>query len=388
MLGTIALRTGTRIEDLRRWNGLEGDRILVGQELVVAPEGAASASAARTEPATDAARPAEAAPPETPAQASAPRAEPPAPATPPPAPDPMLPQVVVERGDTLSHVARRAGVTLAALLAVNPGLAPDRVRAGQRVAIPETRRRVEHEVRRGERLADLAERYEVTTLELRRWNPELRRGLRAGATLVVFTDVPESRSESVGAANGGQLVHGERLPPHRGYEIRDAARAFGTVETVRWIVEAFDAVRAAHPDAPRVRIHDISRSDGGPLAHHRSHQSGRDADISYFYRRCGDVCRMRRINEGLLDVERQWSLFEHWLRRGVAQAIFVDYDLQAPLYEYARSRGATAQELHRWFQYPRGRTYPLGVIRHFPKHRDHLHVRFVCPESDAACVGR
>jgi LysM repeat protein len=374
VLSTIAQRFGLTVDELRRWNGLEGDRILVGQELLLhAPEPSASSSAPEQAAPEQAATPAE---PERPAPSQ-------------PAPPPAGSTITLERGQTLSGVAQRLGVPMQSILAMNPGLDPDRVRAGARIAVPERRRRVEHEVRRGEILGRLAQRYEVSVREILRWNPSLRRrSLRAGETLIVFTDVPESRSESVGATNHGQLLHGEALPPNPGYVIRDGRRAFGTVETVRWIVEAFDALRDVYPDAPRLRVHDISDEDGGHLVHHRSHQSGRDADISYFYRRCGEVCRMGRINPSLLDVERQWALVEHWLRAGVIEAIFMDYALQAPLYERARELGATPQELHRWFQYPRGPSYPLGLIRHFPKHDDHFHVRFVCPETDAECRGR
>jgi LysM repeat protein len=365
VLSMIAHRFGITVEELRSWNGLDGDRIVVGQELVIQPPAASSGEAEAPVPAA-----------------------PEAPATP-PAPAPTGPTITVEPGQTLSGIAHRLGVPLASILAANPDLDPDRIRAGARIVVPESRRRVEHVVRRGEILGRLASRYEVSIRELQRWNPGLRRRhLRAGQVLVVFTDVPESRSVSVGATNSGQLLHGEPLPPHPGYVIRDSRRAYGTVETVRWLVEGFDALREAFPDAPKLRVHDISDRNGGRLIHHRSHQSGRDADVSYFFRRCGSVCRMGRINPGLLDVERQWALFAHWLREGVVEAIFMDYDLQAPLYEYAREQGATPRELHRWFQYPRGPSYPLGLIRHFPKHDDHFHVRFVCPETDAECRGR
>ncbi len=377
VLSSIAQRFGVTVEQLRTWNGLEGDRIRVGQALVLHAPEASNAEAALAAPEAAVQAPAPA-----PTSAAAPS---PAPAAPPPS----GPTITVASGQTLSGIAQRLGVSLESILAANPSLDPDRIRAGARIVVPESRRRVAHEVRRGEILGRIAARYEVTVREILRWNPSLRRrALRAGETVVVFTDVPESRSESVGAANDGQLLHGEPLPPHPGYVIRDRRRAFGTVETVRWLVAGFDALRAACPDAPKLRVHDLSDADGGHLVHHRSHQSGRDADMSYFFRRCGEVCRMGRIHPGLLDVERQWTLVEHWLRAGVVEAIFMDYELQAPLYEHARALGATPQELHRWFQYPRGPSYPLGLIRHFPKHDDHFHVRFVCPESDAGCRGR
>ena len=49
------------------------------------------------------------------------------------------------------------------------------------------------------------------------------------------------------------------------------------------------------------------------------------------------------------------------------------------------SERASEEELMRWFQYPRGRGNPWGVIRHYPKHGDHMHVRFACHPSDPAC---
>jgi LysM repeat protein len=339
-LGVIAARFGVSVSELREWNALDGDLIRIGQELVISGE----------------ARPAS-------------------------------PEHVVAEGETLSGIAVRFGVTVEDLLSWNEGLEPDSVRVGQRLVVGVSRHRIEHEVRAGESLSRVAERYGVPVRDLRTWNPRLRERILVGQKLVVFSDKPESRSASVGLPHGGSLVEGEQLPRHAGYFIRDRSRAFATRETCDAIIEAFDAVRERDPDAPKLRIHDLSYRAGGPISDHRSHQSGRDADITYYLRRgcTEDGCPMRRIGPEDLDVERTWALLHHWLERDQAQAVFIDYALQAPLYRYARSRGATREELHRWFQYPRGTGYPLGVIRHFPLHRDHMHVRFNCPEGDEDC---
>ena len=57
VLGTIARRFGVRIEALRRWNGLDGDLIRVGQTLVirggVQPLTAPAQRASSTEPDTN-----------------------------------------------------------------------------------------------------------------------------------------------------------------------------------------------------------------------------------------------------------------------------------------------------------------------------------------------
>ncbi|MEM9074037.1 MAG: penicillin-insensitive murein endopeptidase [Myxococcota bacterium] len=346
-LSVLAERFDVTVDQLREWNDLEGDTIQIGQELVVAP-----APRRRREAGPG-------------------------------------PRYRIAPGDTLSHIANRQGTTVEALLRLNPGLRPDRIRTGQeiRVAEPDGRNRIEYVIRRGDNLSRIAERHRVELRDILRWNRRLRRDrIRAGQRLVLWTAIPESVSESIGAPNRGRLERGERLPSHPGYWIRNRDRAFGTLETTLWIQDAFDALRARHPGAPKVRVHDISLRRGGPMTGHRSHQSGRDVDLSYFQRRCGgQPCPMRRLQPEQLDAERQWTLFEHWLKNDRVDAIFMDYSLQRPLFEAARRAGYSRAQLSRWIQYPRGPGFPLGIVRHFRSHRDHAHVRFTCPETDESC---
>lgn len=294
---------------------------------------------------------------------------------------------VVREGDTLSAVAARHGLSLDALLAHNEGVDPDRIRPGQVLRIVNGLRRVAHRVERGESLSSIAAHYETGVDDLLRWNEGLsRHRVHAGRELVVYTRVPESRSLSVGAPARGRLVHGRQLPTrHPAFFVRTPSRAFGTDETVRWIVEAFEAVHAADPEAPRVEIRDLSYREGGPINRHHSHESGRDADAAYFQQSCGELCRFRRIGPDQIDAARQWALFSHWIERGVVEMIFVDHALAARIYEAAKDAGASRADLRRWFQYPRDIDQRYGIIRHHPRHADHFHVRFVCPESDPDC---
>jgi membrane-bound lytic murein transglycosylase D len=110
---------------------------------------------------------------------------------------------VVKSGDTLWDVARRYGVTVPALASANglsskAGLVP-----GARLEIPgkggtatrtasssaKESSRVTYQVKRGDTLSEIADRFDVSVRELMTWN-RLRQSssLRAGQRLVVYTD--------------------------------------------------------------------------------------------------------------------------------------------------------------------------------------------------------
>jgi LysM repeat protein len=387
----LAGRYGVSVEQLRRWNDLEGDTIRVGQELTVDPGlryttvpgdtlgciaqrfGVPLARILADNPHVSPRR-LEVGQTLTLRGAVDPRVE----------AQPAATRVSVEPGDTLSDLAARHGVSVEDVLAANEGLDPDRLRVGAELTVP-GRPAIVHRVARGDTLTRIAARYGVELATLRAANPGIEPDrLRVGAELTIRGG---RRSESVGAPNCGHIVGSVQLGPHPAYVLRNPERAWGTATTVARIRRGFDAVRRAHPRAPRVRVHDLSLRGGGPIDDHRSHQSGRDVDITYYQRRgCGrEGCPLERVDPDELDVRRQWTLLRHWLRRGDVEAIYIDYVLQAPLYREARRRGATRAQLREWFQYPRGRWHADGAIRHFPNHRDHLHVRFACRRGEDDC---
>ena len=195
----------------------------------------------------------------------------------------------------------------------------------------------------------------------------------------------DSASESIGTPHRGRLVRGIQLIEHPGYRVRREKRAYVTAETAAWLSDGFDALLRADPAAPALLVLDASAEGGGRLSGHRSHQSGRDVDMAYFKRGCRRLCRPKKLSAHSLDGERQWRLLGHFLENRQVEFVFVDYVLQGPLYRAAQAAGATAGELRRWFQYPRGKHFPGGLIRHVPNHQDHVHVRFVCPVGDPQC---
>ncbi|MDD9970827.1 MAG: penicillin-insensitive murein endopeptidase [Myxococcales bacterium] len=354
-LSAVATRFAVTVRDTMERNRLTSDKLRVGQQLTIGPPTQTPQGRKRSERSS-----------ELPFDG---------------------PSYTVARGDTLSGIANKLGISLPDLQSWNPGLRLDHIRDGQRLRLGYPGRRVRYRVRRGDTLTAIARKYRVSPKQVCQWNRRLVPDrLQAGQVLTLYTKIPASESESVGTPNRGKLLHARPLKPHRAYRIRDRKRAWGTAEAVYHIRTAFDRVLARFPAAPKVEVHDLSFQRGGPISHHRSHQSGRDADIAYFQKNCGRKgCAFRPVGIKNLDVKRQWALLEHWLRRDLVEAIFIDYQLQPALYRHAKKRGASSKQLKRWFQYPRGRGFPIGVVRHFPKHGDHMHVRFACHKSDKRC---
>lgn len=345
MLGGIAIEFGVSVDQLLQWNdGLDPDRIRAGQSIIVYPDRGASSREMR---------------------------------------------VVVAPGDTLGGIALANQVSIAELVSWNRGLDPDRIRVGQEIRIRRTgraTRRVTYVVQSGDVLGRIAERHGVTIEQICGWNRGLDPDrIRNGQEIVMILEGPETPSESIGRASAGRLVNGEQLPPHPAYVIRNERLAWGSNATIAALLDGFEHMRRSDPDLPRVRVHDLSDEDGGPLRGHRSHQSGRDADIGFYHAGCGRDCPYEPFDASRLDAERQWRLFRFWIDNDLVEYIFIDYRYQEVLYEYAREQGATDAQLREWFQYPAGRDVARGLIRHEPGHRDHLHVRFHCTGTDESC---
>jgi LysM repeat protein len=142
----IARKFGTTSTVLQRLNTITNpSRIFAGQVLRI--PGAGSAPAA----------------PSTGAPSSAPPAAPPANAG-------QAATYVIQRGDRLINVARKFNVSLAAVLAVNPGLDANRIFAGQTINLPPTQATRSYTVQRGETLRIIAERFGTTVAVLQALN--------------------------------------------------------------------------------------------------------------------------------------------------------------------------------------------------------------------------
>jgi penicillin-insensitive murein endopeptidase len=203
---------------------------------------------------------------------------------------------------------------------------------------------------------------------------------------------PSSESRSIGVPDRGRLRNAVELvtTPHLLARTGRRPANYGTSELVGLLTRAAASVRA-DGTGPRMVVGDLSGQNGGRLSPHRSHRSGRDADVSFYLtdgeghpvepphfvqiRRsgCGEV----RGVQYCLDVERSWELLVALVSDPVArvQYVLVAPDLRRRLIEEGQRRNAPAALMDRVM---------LATEPHSGSHshRSHFHVRIYCPVGD------
>jgi murein endopeptidase len=280
-------------------------------------------------------------------------------------------QLKVESGQTLYGIAKRHGCTVEALQRAN-SIRGSTIYAGQTLVVPDC-------PKKGRKAgAD---------------KPDKRKKVGKAETAVYDRSPPAKvkpkKGQSIGAPWDGELRSGVKLAKGKGYHIRRPERAYGTTHAVDHVQKAIKAVRKRFPKVHTLAIGDLSDKDGGWLSMHHSHQSGRDIDLGLYFKTQpkGYPDSFVSYKSAKLDMAATWALLHAFARTadspGGVQAIFLDFDLQGKLYEWAKDRSVPKDYLDKVFQYPtRG---GRGLVRHEPGHEDHFHIRFKCPDNDAAC---
>lgn len=202
---------------------------------------------------------------------------------------------------------------------------------------------------------------------------------------------------SIGSPTDGRLVGGMHLderPYLRVVPVYSAGDARWGLEPLVTMIER--AARAVHRQFPETiaAVGHLSRAGGGDLDRHRSHESGRDADLGFFVR--GGKGKQLFASHfvpfrgdgtaaswpgAYFDDARNWALVAAMVSDAEAHVthVFVASPLRARLLGYAERVGAPAALRVRAaevMQQPRG-TLP---------HDDHFHVRIGCPAHMSGCV--
>lgn len=306
--------------------------------------------------------------------------------------------------ETIDRIAYRYGVKPKSLRLWNGiNASAERAKRGSRLRvkarkIPPERVELQYVVRPGDSWAGIGVRYGVDSNELRALNwtdgTQLRVGqiLRMWVDPVLFHWVATEDDDptkvrpgavGVGPPQSGTLVNGVQLPKNDFYRLRLPPSSYGTTYSVEAVLRGIVLFEARADYERPLTFGSMSWRHGGTLTGHVSHQTGRDLDVA--------LPLLEKHPQGVpitperVDWEVTWKLVTAMFDTKDVVVVFLDYDLQEPLYKAAARLGATAEERKRYLQYPRGPKAP-GLLRHSPGHTSHVHIRFACGPYEIECA--
>lgn len=196
-------------------------------------------------------------------------------------------------------------------------------------------------------------------------------------------------SLTVGAPNSGFQIRAKKLRNSTNLWIQKKSRnkTYGHPALVLMLKRTAKQIARQTPGSVLL-LGDLSSEHGGRLYGHRSHQSGRDADIGFFVTdpkgKPLNAKKLRvfrasgRAKDGsplLFDDYRNWLLIQLWLKdtRAQLQYVFVARHLRRRLLDFAKARPAFRKYVDRAAKFMRQPSNGLP-------HDDHFHVRIACPE--------
>jgi murein endopeptidase len=218
---------------------------------------------------------------------------------------------------------------------------------------------------------------------------------------------PYQETEAVGKASDGFLLNGVRLllnDPSSPY-LSARKNNYGTIELIRSL-EAASCYMNQNFGGVKLQINDLSKEKGGEISGHASHESGLDVDTGIFTFSNGNFegelskkclseivvevnsegkevkkvgCKAGKVYDSFNNPEAlraNWEFLKKLNQIYDVQFIFLDKELINPIKKYATSIG----EGHLWGEVG-------GVLKHWPNHHHHYHIRLKCPLGDKKCKG-
>ncbi len=251
---------------------------------------------------------------------------------------------------------------------------------------------VKYTVRRGGTLENVANLYKIFHHEITDLNPgvELKRDLPPQSAVVVYKASGDEKSQSIGGPSSGKLAGGVPMVDGPGRVMKMIGwKSFATANTVAVLDKALRHwASSGHPQP--VLVGNMSSRNGGKLAPHSTHQSGRDVDLGYpQLLASGEELNWRVMNEKNLDAKECWALVQLLSQTGQLEVIYVDREIQKLLYDYALANNLMSKAtLKQWMEYPSPTGSGSPVIQHVNGHADHMHARFKCQPHETQCESR
>lgn len=246
---------------------------------------------------------------------------------------------------------------------------------------------ITYTISRGGTLRNVANLYKLYHHEIAQLNPALDpdRELEPQTEVVVFRDLGRP-SESVGYPHEGEIENALPMLEGPGRKITaERWKTWATRHTIGQLDQVLRRWAELEPKAPPVLVGNLSSRAGGPLAPHKSHQSGRDVDLSYITKWNGkDRVNWQHVTAENFDPELTWRLIKLITQDAQVEVIYMDRRIQRLLLEHAKRHGTIRRaRLGNWLEVAAGSEDAL--IRHVAGHQDHFHVRFSCPSGSRKC---
>lgn len=301
-------------------------------------------------------------------------------------------------------VQQAVGRLLTLLLAVGcstfeDGAGPSLSRRGESGSLgePEVPRlggsagKVTYTINRGGTLLNVANLYKLHHHEILELNPGVDPKVVLGprTEVVVFRDTLRP-SESIGLPHSGAVDGAIPMLDGPGRKITAQRwKTWATRDTVLSLDLVLRKWAEQYPGAPKVLVGNLSARAGGQLAPHKTHQSGRDVDLSYIAKASGQgALAWQQMSADNLDAELTWALLKLLDKYAEVEVVFIDREIQKLLLDHALKTGTIRKNrLASWLQVAatEGPGDAAPKVKHVSGHRDHLHVRFACPDGQKRC---
>ncbi|MEZ4225521.1 MAG: penicillin-insensitive murein endopeptidase [Polyangiaceae bacterium] len=203
-------------------------------------------------------------------------------------------------------------------------------------------------------------------------------------------------SLTVGAPNSGYQLRAKKLRKRQYLHIKRGSedKVYGHPALVLMLYRSAKEI-ARSASGSVLLVGDLSRAEGGSLAGHRSHQSGRDADVAFYasdkngksvvldtFVSFGGDGKAKDGSGLVFDDERNWLLVQSWVRdrRAGLSHVFVATPLRARLLKFGAAHA-------KYKKYVTEAAALLKQPEQSSDHSDHFHVRISCPKRLAGlCV--
>ncbi|MBN1605891.1 MAG: penicillin-insensitive murein endopeptidase [Polyangiaceae bacterium] len=172
------------------------------------------------------------------------------------------------------------------------------------------------------------------------------------------------------------MFNAVQMPADRQWLLSLPDQAWGTEETIAALVRCIHRVNEGHPDSPPAIIGSISAEHGGALPPHKSHRTGRDADVHFYLTRRGSRWYEPATADNL-DRPRTWALLRAIVTETDVEYVLIDRSVQALLEQYALSVESDSAWVADLFH--GSGEHPNPLVKHIPGHTGHMHIRFFSP---------